>query len=85
MMPKMIRHCAVSTEGEKLLGNAITRLGFSARAHERILKVASTIADLDDGSNIEPRQLRLSSPAVSLFPKAAVAYLPRMASNVCER
>jgi hypothetical protein len=47
--------------------------------------VASTIADLDDGSNIEPRQLRLSSPVVSLFPKAAVAYLPRMASNVCER
>jgi len=54
----MIRkHCAFSAEGEKLLGNAITRLGFSARAHERILKVASTIADLDGGSNIEPRHL----------------------------
>jgi len=40
MMPKMIRkHCAISPEGEKLLENAITRLGLSARAHDRILKV----------------------------------------------
>jgi len=48
MMPKMIRkHCAISADGEKLLENAITRLGLSARAHGRILKVARTIADLD--------------------------------------
>ena len=40
-----------------LLENAITRLGLSARAHDRILKVARTIADLDGGSNIEPRHL----------------------------
>jgi magnesium chelatase family protein len=41
MVPKMIRkHCAISAEGEKLLENAITRLGLSARAHGRILKVA---------------------------------------------
>ena len=34
MMPKMIRkNCAISAEGEKLLENAITRLGLSARAH----------------------------------------------------
>jgi magnesium chelatase family protein len=58
MMPKMIRkHCGISPEGEKLLENAITRLGLSARAHDRILKVARTIADLDGGENIEPRHL----------------------------
>jgi magnesium chelatase family protein len=58
MMPKMIRkHCAISPEGEKLLENAITRLGLSARAHDRILKVARTIADLDGGASIEPRHL----------------------------
>jgi magnesium chelatase family protein len=58
MMPKMIRkHCAISPEGEKLLENAITRLGLSARAHDRILKMARTIADLDGGANIEPRHL----------------------------
>jgi magnesium chelatase family protein len=50
MMPKMIRKfCAISAEGEKLLENAIVRLGLSARAHDRILKVARTIADLDAG------------------------------------
>jgi magnesium chelatase family protein len=53
MMPKMIRkHCAISPEGEKLLENAITRLGLSARAHDRILKVARTIADLDGAQTL---------------------------------
>jgi magnesium chelatase family protein len=58
MMPEMIRkHGAILLEGEKLLENAVTWLGLSARAHDRILKVARTIADLDDGSNIESRHL----------------------------
>jgi magnesium chelatase family protein len=58
MAPKMIRkHCAITAEGEKLLENAITRLGLSARAHDRILKVARTIADLDGAANMEPRHL----------------------------
>ena len=51
------RRCAISADGEKLLENAITRLGLSARARDRILKVARTIADLDGGENIEPRHL----------------------------
>lgn len=58
MPPRMIRkHCAISAEGEKLLESAITRLGLSARAHDRILKVSRTIADLDDKGAIEPRHL----------------------------
>ncbi len=58
MPPKLIRkYCAISAEGEKLLENAITRLGLSARAHDRILKVARTIADLDAAANIESRHL----------------------------
>jgi magnesium chelatase family protein len=58
MMPKMLRKfCAISTDGEKLLENAITRLGLSARAHDRILKVARTIADLEGVENIEPKHL----------------------------
>ncbi|MGA2484129.1 MAG: YifB family Mg chelatase-like AAA ATPase [Candidatus Acidiferrales bacterium] len=58
MPPKMIRkYCAISAEGEKLLESAITRLGLSARAHDRILKVARTIADLDGGEGIESRHL----------------------------
>jgi len=58
MAPRLIRkHCAISPEGEKLLENAITRLGLSARAHDRILKVARTIADLDSSSSLEPKHL----------------------------
>jgi len=58
MPPKLIRkHCAISEEGEKLLENAITRLGLSARAHDRILKVSRTIADLDGSAGIQPNHL----------------------------
>ena len=58
MPTRLIRkYCAISAEGEKLLETAIVRLGLSARAHDRILKVARTIADLDAASDIEPRHL----------------------------
>ncbi len=40
------RWCAVPPEGAKLLALAVTRLGLSARGHDRVLKVARTIADL---------------------------------------
>ena len=58
MPPKLIRkHCAITADGEKLLETAITRLGLSARAHDRILKVSRTIADLDASANLETRHL----------------------------
>ena len=58
MPPKLIRkHCEIGAEGEKPLENAIQRLGLSARAHDRILKVARTIADLDSAEDIEPRHI----------------------------
>jgi magnesium chelatase family protein len=41
------RHCAIDEASEKLLEMAITRMGLSARAHDRILKVGRTIADLE--------------------------------------
>jgi magnesium chelatase family protein len=58
MPPKLIRqYCAISAEGEKLLETAIQRLGLSARAHDRILKVSRTIADLAGAASIEPSHL----------------------------
>ena len=58
MAPKLIRkYCAITAEGEKLLENAVTRLGLSARAHDRILKVSRTIADLGDAEAVEPKHL----------------------------
>ena len=58
MPPKLIRkNCAISAEGEKLLETAIQRLGLSARAHDRILKVARTIADLEAADAIAPKHL----------------------------
>jgi magnesium chelatase family protein len=47
MSPRQVRRfCAVPAEAERLLATAMTRLGLSARGHERVLKVARTIADL---------------------------------------
>ena len=43
--PELIRkHCAITPEGEKILETAIQRLGLSARARDRILKVSRSIA-----------------------------------------
>jgi magnesium chelatase family protein len=51
------QHCAISREGRTLLAGAIDRLGLSARAFHRILRVARTIADLDERSAIRKQDL----------------------------
>jgi magnesium chelatase family protein len=51
------RHCKLDGVGEKLLDEACERLHLSARAHQRIVKVARTIADLDGSDSITSAHL----------------------------
>jgi magnesium chelatase family protein len=53
MTPRMIRqHCRIDADSEQMLERAMTRLGLSARAYDRILKVSRTIADLETSEEI---------------------------------
>ncbi|MBQ4361019.1 MAG: YifB family Mg chelatase-like AAA ATPase [Proteobacteria bacterium] len=56
-VPEIRQFCALSPEGHKLMQRVIDRLGMSARAHHRILKVARTIADMAGEHNISPAHL----------------------------
>ena len=47
------KYCTPDEAGATLLKNAMTRLGLSARAYDRILKVARTIADLEASENVQ--------------------------------
>ncbi|HSE98205.1 MAG TPA: ATP-binding protein, partial [Blastocatellia bacterium] len=48
MSPRLIRkYCVIDPPSKTLLENCITRLGLSARAYDRILKVSRTLADLE--------------------------------------
>ena len=54
MTPRLIRtYCRIDNESETMLERAMTRLGLSARAYDRILKVSRTIADLADEKDIK--------------------------------
>jgi magnesium chelatase family protein len=58
MSSKQLREiCRIDEAGNQLLKTAMERLGLSARAYDRILKVARTIADLDDAAKIETSHL----------------------------
>ncbi len=50
----MRRYCTLDMAGRSLIGLAMGRLGLSARSYDRILKIARTIADLDDSAKILP-------------------------------
>ncbi len=53
MTPKLIeKYCKLDSKGKQILELAFNRLGLSARAYGRILKVARTIADLANEKNI---------------------------------
>ncbi len=56
--PRILRKlCELDEAGERTLEMAMRRLGLSARAHDRILKVARTIADLDQKEQVSAKHL----------------------------
>jgi len=58
MTPRTLRRfCKLDAESEKQMENAITRLGLSARAYDRILRVSRTMADLEGNEKIEARHV----------------------------
>jgi len=53
----MKKYCEINASGKQLLHKAMDKLNLSARAYDRILKVARTIADLEKSDNIENQHL----------------------------
>ena len=58
MTPAMIgQYCRLDAAGEKLMQGAFDRLGLTGRSHDRILRMARTIADLEGEAQILPAHL----------------------------
>jgi len=58
LKPRLLkRYCGLENPAQELLEQALTKLGLSARAHGRIVRVARTIADLAGSDKIEPLHL----------------------------
>ena len=74
MTPRDMRnHCQIEEGAEHLLRNAIQRLGLSARAYHRVLRLARTIADLDANKSIATAHVAEAIQYRSLDRRAAVA------------
>jgi len=58
MSTQQIRiHCELNSDAERLLERAMQQQGLSARAHDRILKVARTIADIEGAPDIAVKHI----------------------------
>jgi magnesium chelatase family protein len=58
MTPRLVReHCKLDSESSGYLEHAMEQMNFSARAHDRILKVARTLADLGGFDNIRSQDI----------------------------
>lgn len=61
MPPRLLRrHCTLSSKASRMLERAVHQYGLSARAHDRILKLALTRADLEGHARIDDEDLKLA-------------------------
>jgi magnesium chelatase family protein len=51
------KYCILDTRSQEILKIAMNKMGLSARAYDKILKVARTIADLDNSETIQPQHI----------------------------
>ena len=51
------KYCQIDEQSKKILEQAFKKIGLSARAYSKILKVARTIADLESKENIERQHI----------------------------
>jgi magnesium chelatase family protein len=51
------QYCRLCEAGRGVLKAALTELGLSARAHDKVLRVARTIADLEGSADVAPHHL----------------------------
>ncbi len=58
MSPRQVRQfCKLDAPGEALLKQAMTELGLSARAHDKVLRIARTIADLENSPEVQSQHV----------------------------
>ena len=59
MNSRQIRlHCPLNASCRELIRSSVNELGLSARAHDRVLRVARTIADLEDAADVGEEHLQ---------------------------
>jgi len=68
-IPLIKKHCQTDETGNKLLKNAVNNLHLSARGYHRVLKLARTIADLDESLNIQTQHI---AEALQYRPKTEI-------------
>lgn len=75
-------HCGLTPAGRQFLVQAVRRMGLSARAHDRALRVARTIADLDVSSGVEVAHLAEALAYRNAIPSRPASGPPSRAAGI---